>query len=622
MILSVVVFPSAEKYYISKQYSSPKRTTSIPAQIESTTAKIPEIISAGESNNSLIHNEDTTMQPVIQPEDSADPTDTTLTAEEETKIKSENVILKKSPEIESQNAISDKTETLDTVYPLSFETDYPAILSSVDERHIYTFSVKERGYIHYTINHAELHNLVGWEATLYKEYYLNGVEGEIGYRPLNLLKTTAVDTTNASPSIGLIPGKYRIVVKAVSGMQEEEYKLNAVFTPATNHEIECNDTKAAYTELYTDVPMIGSASCYADHQDDDWYLLRIRKNGKAQITFSHEKSDSVSVAWRIVLYDENGTELYAENSGLYTDTLDSGELGLREGVYFIAVLCRTRCDADYTLTVTASADDMFERENNDSFDTADSLPLGGMINGCVTAKAGSLDRDYYRFEMTARGNFALVFSHAPAALETDKNGWSVRLLTNTGEVMYSLISTWNATADRMPVLGLEAGVYYVEISSEDMYRSNLTYTLVAGYNESTGFEMEPNNSLETANPVAQGVPVTGTIVNTTGPDDDYFIFTVSAYSRVTVTLQHDQTESARDIFSFSVCDDKGNKAPVYSGAQTLKDDKGNEVFFINSLGNQPEVSGHFALQPGTYYIKVTSGRFFDSINYTVTYYLN
>ena len=519
-------------------------------------------------------------------------------------------------------------KTIDTFVPMEFAQDYTAMLTSVDERHIYTFTVTERGFLQYSVKHAELQNFMGWEITLYREHYLNGVDGEIGYMPMNLLKTTALNTTESSPTVGVMPGDYRIVVKATSGISAEEYTLNASFTAAMNHEIECNDTKAAYTELYPGIPMVGSASCYTDKQDDDWYLLRVQKDGKATITFTHEKSDNVSVAWRVVLYDENGTELYSENSGMNTETVYSGEIGLTKGIYFISVLCRVRCDADYTLSVSTAADDRFERENNDSMATANTLALGGTVNGCITSKAGKLDRDFYRFEMPVRGNFSMVFSHAPAnAADTqkkddDKNGWNVRLLSASGQLIYSMISTWNSATVKMPVMGLEAGVYYVEINSEDLYRNTLTYTLIAGNTESASFEMEPNNTPETATPIAQGVPVTGAIIDATDPDDDYYSFSVAAYSRITAVLKHESNGTERDIFSFSVWNAAGEKMPVYSGREPMTDVNGNNVYYVKSLGNQTSVTAYFELPAGTYYFKLTSGRFFDEINYSIEYYIN
>lgn len=515
-----------------------------------------------------------------------------------------------------------EVKTIDSYYPLTPGEDYKDVLNSPDERHIYTFSVAQRGYLQYAVKHGELHSFSGWEATLYREYYLNGVDGETGYRALNVLQTTALNTTDRSPTVGIMPGEYRIVVKTKAGVSEEEFTLNVAFTAATDHEIECNDTKAAYTEIYPDVPMTGSASYFTDKQDDDWYLLRLPKDGKAQITFAHAKLDRISVAWRVALYDENGTELYSENSGLSTELIDSGEIGLKAGAYYLAVLCRTRCDNDYTLTVTASADDSFEAERNDTPETASELRMGGMTSGCITAKAGSIDRDYYRFEMTSRGNFALVFTHAPSALEDDKNGWNIRLYRESGEQLYVMTATWNNGAARMPVMGLEEGVYYVVVDSEDMYRSNLTYTLIAGQNESTGFEREPNNTIAAANPIPIGVSVTGMIINAGAPDDDYYSFTLDEYSRVTVRLRHASTGSTRDIFRFSVCGADNEPEPQHNDQGPITDAAGNPVFFTESRGDQESVTGEYELAPGTYYIKVTSGRFFDSINYTIEYYLN
>ena len=627
-VLSAAVYPSAEKEAVRDRAGEPRQTAEEPLLSEEAGGAAETPVTSIQPTDRDTHDEACDDACDGSPcedaraasaENGAVPVYEVVTAQPAAGLPAAREPLSDPlPAVKKNRASS----SADTMLALRFGEDYSAILTSADERHIYTFRVDERGVLRYAVSHGEQYGFMGWEATLYREYYLNGVNGEVGYRPLNVLKTTALNQKETSPGIGIIPGDYRIVITAVSGVSADEYSLNATFTASADHEIECNDTKAAYTELYTDVPMIGSASCYADRQDDDWFLLRIRKDGKARIAFSHDTTDSVSVAWRVTLYNDSGAELFVCNSGLNAAVIDSGELGLRAGVYYIAVRCRTRCDSDYTLTVTASADESFEKEDNDSFETADALPLGGMISGCVTAKGGNLDRDYYRFEMNKRGNFSLVFTHAPDTLKTDKNGWRVRLLTASGEVMYSLISTWNDSANRMPILGLDQGVYYVEICSEDMYRSNVTYTLIAGQNESSGFEMEPNNALQTANPIANGVPITGTIVNAADPDDDYYSFTADVYGRVTVELKHETTGSGRDIFCFSVCDANGEKAPLYDGKDPRTDENGNYVYFVSSLADQPNAVGCYELPPGTYYIKVTSGRFFDSVNYTLTCYCN
>ena len=517
--------------------------------------------------------------------------------------------------------------TIDTLYPLAFDEEYSGMLTSVDERHIYHFDVSERGFLQYTVKHAEMHSFMGWDVTLYQEYYLNGVNGETGLRVLNLLQTTALATTESSPTIGVMPGRYRVVVKTTGGIQAKEYRLTVGFTAGHTHEIECNDTKAAYTELYPDLPMVGSASCYADRQDNDWFLLRVQQEGSLSLTFQHGTADSVSVAWRVALYNEAGEELYAENSGMNKETVESGQIGVAAGIYFVAVLGRVRCDEDYTLTVNTAADPHFERENNDTMESATPLANGASVKGCVSAKAGRLDRDFFRFEMPSKGNFSMTFAHdIPAVVEgkedDDKNGWNIRLLSASGEVMYSMVSSWKTPSVGMPVMGLEAGAYFIEINSEDLYRSTLTYTLTAGNTQTASSETEPNNTPAQATPIANGVSVTGNIIDAASPDDDFYVFRVPSYSRVTVLLKHEPQDDEKDIFRFSVCDENGEKAPVYFGDKPMTGSDGNNVYFVDSLSKQPTVSGLFQLPAGTYYIKVTSGRFFRNIDYMIQFYFS
>lgn len=499
--------------------------------------------------------------------------------------------------------MSSSTEIVEKTQMLAFDREYTNAFVERSERHVYTFTATERGCITYYAKHKEINNLGGWNFILYQEYFVNGVDGETAFRPLNILKSTTKAKTDGSVDIGVMPGNYRIVVEpSATNLTTLSYTLKVCFTAAADHEIECNDTKARYTELYTAVPMKGSASYFPDKQDTDWYMFRLPSQGYIDVSFEHPDMNGMTVAWKVTVTNESGYVIYAENSALSSTKLSSGKIGLKAGVYYISVAARVYTDCGYTLTVTRSNADNYETERNNTKSNADILTLNSTTYGSLVSLNETFDIDYYKFTLTDAGYITINFAHEPDENNPDRTGWNIKLTDKDGKVIYHTTSAWGHETDKSPSLGLEAGTYYIITDCEDLFHNNTTYNITVKFTASALWESEPNNSFDQADKLDldKGINAATTVAGTEF-DDDYFKFSLTEKSDITVALKSSTSAIPKTIYKLTVydADKKIISTSDCTGAATTK------------LTCKELVKG-------TYYIKVSSALFYDTHKYTLT----
>lgn len=531
-----------------------------------------------------------------------------------------------SAQLENTSAPALKKSALNSITPLSaedktaaleFDKEYTDIISAGREQHIFNFSLTKRGTVKYSLKHSDKNSLGTWRLSLYQKYYVNGVQGETQFRLLNVMTTSPGSLSYSSANIGVMPGNYRIVVSAGEILPEEVYTFSAAFAENTNCEIECNDNIYRYTEIYSTVPMQGSSSRFDDRQDSDWFLFRMSGDGVIRLSFAHEDLKNVSVGWRVTLYDSAQNVLYAENSAFGTVLINSGDIGAVAGDYYIEVASRVYSPADYTLTVKRDNNLYYEHEPNDSFETADIITPNQSIFGAVTSKHGGLDRDFYVFELSESGVASLDFLHSAAASDERTEGWNIRLLNENGVCIYETISAHEDAAISSPKIGLAQGRYYIQIDSENRYRNAETYELLLNFEKSTLWEREINNSPLTATPLLKDSAIFGTLTEAgTDYDYDYYKITLSEPKIICVALTHENNQSERDIFRFSLLDSNEQELP-------LSDEQGNiaatPAYSVTSAGNQERAEGFYSLEAGEYYIKLSSGRYFDNMIYSIAF---
>ena len=532
-------------------------------------------------------------------------------AEEEEDIITFSEILSASPVLRNNYTPDSSAER---VTPLLFLSENVDALATSDSVNVYTFTADKRSVFSYTFTHDAPMTTEGWEISLYCEYSLNGDGGETAYRLVDTRRTTAL-TVEYSPELGLAPGNYRLVVKKGHLFDAKTYKIEAKLSETADYEIECNDNIYRYTEMYSSVPVKGSASQFSDRQDEDYYLFRMYEDGFVDLKFEHGTvKDKVSVCWQVLLFSEDGTCLYSVNS-LFTDTINqSGKIGLIKGNYYVLIRNRVYTDMTYILTLSRTNNTDYENEKNDTAGTANLIGIGSTVTGIVASQINGIDRDYFRFSIPSNGTVVIDFAHEPIADSNDKNGWNIVLLDEQGNMLYRGISAWADDVTVSSPTGLGKGTYYIRIDSENLYLNSEKYYLTVSFTESSDTETEFNNSFDTADTLLEHTPVTGSLAERdTDYDTDFYALELTEESDITVEFTHEVLTVSREIFSFTLFDSNYAPVAVYS-------EEGEGATLIKSLSDSEKTEAAYKKLPaGKYFIKVTPGIFYSEIQYSLSY---
>lgn len=520
-------------------------------------------------------------------------------------------ILSASPVLRNNYAPNPSAEK---VTPLLFLSENVGALENTDSVNVYTFTAGKRSMFRYTFTHDAPMTTEGWEMSLYCEYSPDGDGKETAYRLVDSRRTTAL-TVDSSPELGLAPGNYRLVVKKGNLFDGRAYKIEAELSETADYEIECNDNIYRYTEIYSSAPVKGSASGFTDRQDEDYYLLRMYEDGFIELKFEHPAiKDKVSVCWQVLLFSEDGTCLYSVNS-LFTDTINkSGKIGLLEGNYYILIRNRVYTDMTYTLTLSRSDNTDYESEKNDTAETANFIGIGSTVTGTLASQIDGIDRDYFRFAIPTNGKVVIDFAHEPISDSHDKNGWNIVLLDGEDNMLYKGLSAWADDVTVSTPVGLGKGTYYIRIDSENLHLNSDKYFLTVSFTEATDTETEFNNSFTAADTLLEHTPVTGNLSERdTDYDTDFFVLEIGEDSDITVEFTHEALPVSREIFNFTLYDYSFNAVASYS-------ENGEGETVIKSLSDSEKTEAVYkGLPAGTYYVRVTSGIFYNGIQYTLSY---
>jgi hypothetical protein len=232
----------------------------------------------------------------------------------------------------------------------------------------------------------------------------------------------------------------------------------------------------------------------------------------------------------------------------------------RRLVAFVVAACLAVVGLVASSTTTASAATADEVESNNSFATANALPLGTTIKGSALTDSNA-DYDYYQLDLPSRSrvNLKLTF---PAGLPGDTYAVTVYDADGDRQYEFPLVGsdhggTWTARyATYLP-----AGSAYVRIYGYKTWASwgkeyQLTVTATPGTVESPS-----NDSLSSADTLPLGTTIKGSSLTDSSSDYDYYHFTFASQTRVGARLVSAPGLSG-DGYTITVYDTDGNQ--VYS----------------------------------------------------------
>ena len=487
-------------------------------------------------------------------------------------------------------------------------------LRSADDVRYYRFVADARGAIRYSVSAAQKADLSGRIVSLYQIYYLNGMDGEKGVRLLNYMQAYTTQVLNESPNIGVLPGEYLLAVQAGAYVDLGTYEIRLDFIPGTDYEIECNDAPSRYTEVFSGVPVRGSASPRQTGTDADWFMIRMHQPGALSVQFAHAPNDQLTAAFRVAVYTDDMRELYSGLSAQNLALLESGALGVPAGAYFVCVESRVAFVGDYALTVTKEAVDLYEKEPNDTSALASQLFNGRPVTGALSARQNEPDKDCYRIDLPQAGLMTLTLSADPVVPDkNDPDRWLRRmtLTDGAGRTLSRMLMLQSEASVSSGAVGLAAGVYYVQIDHDDLYDAAGAYTLQYTFAAAGSCEREFNDASDSASPIGAGVPCIAALQDRNAdPDTDWFRFTLERPAAVTLRLTY-ENGGLQDVLYRAVLHDAA-LAPV-------ADENGGETL---ACGGASLSQATYRLAAGDYYVRVTAGVYAVHTAYAVSYTIN
>ncbi len=179
-----------------------------------------------------------------------------------------------------------------------------------------------------------------------------------------------------------------------------------------------------------------------------------------------------------------------------------------------------------------------ESESNDSYATANTLPLNGTISGSMSK---SSDVDYYKITATSNGKISLKFKHN--YVDDYSWGWRISIYCYSNGNYTKLSSFYVDLTDSESISfanigAVSSGVYYVKV--EDRYASNHTvgknYSIENAFAQTDYYEKEINNEFASATVAKLNSTYNGVINDT--DDKDYYKITTTSTGKVSLKFKH------------------------------------------------------------------------------------
>ncbi len=349
--------------------------------------------------------------------------------------------------------------------------------------------------------------------------------------------------------------------------------------------------------------------------DMDYYKFTLSKAGSVSINVQHENLYNANQFWYFRLFNSNN-ELITVYSVSGTDTdFKSYSIGLDKGTYFLEVsggvyyndAGQRYYNCDYKLTVKYSESSAWEKEFNQTFATANAITVNKAYSGSII---DNYDHDMYRFKLEKPGtvNFFMVHPNFHDSAEY----YTVRIYNDKTELLFETGISGTATSTKSALIGLNKGTYFVEVvgghyTSDSAHCYNHeTYQFKLIYNETNYSEKENNEKYATATSMALAKPYIGSINDRY--DIDYYKITVPTEITVALKFTHKIIKDANEYYVIK-----------------LFDSKTNELHSESIAGTKTETKITKKLSKGTYYIRITGGRYnfdrascFSTSDYTIT----
>ncbi|MEH7415073.1 hypothetical protein V7266_07285 [Neobacillus drentensis] len=341
------------------------------------------------------------------------------------------------------NYEKEQNNTAETANPILLNTSYKGAIQYSSDNDYYVFTTPADGNV--TIS-TKRNQKSSWGITLYYDDLKKSQYFDTGYG------TTA--TGYEERQYGLPKGTYIIKVNNSNSAEDIGYDFQVKFTAGSQYEKEQNDSFEFANLIQLNKSYNGVIN---DYYDKDHYVFTVPNDGN--ITLSMKRDTKAS--WYVSLYSIDGGKLYKTFSTAYGSTVtgyDEKQIGLPKGTYIVRIQNQTSSeDIPYQFQVKYSAGSYFEKEGNNSFQTATPAVLNAVYKGVIQDYS---DTDAYSFTITKTQQVRVSIPRKQGA------SWSVYLYNETGNSIGSFSTAYGSTVtgNEERTYALEPGIYYLSIN--------------------------------------------------------------------------------------------------------------------------------------------------------------
>jgi hypothetical protein len=344
-------------------------------------------------------------------------------------------------------------------------------------------------------------------------------------------------------------GTYFVSLTSASSHDDRNYQLNTDFVaaPTDGYEQEVNGTPATASTLTLNTDMIGHLT---NADDVDYFAVTFVEAGVVDIDLD-VPTNRTSDYFNLNLSNDEETILSQFQTG--RDEVFSTYIA-EPGTYYIGLSATGRYSFDsgdyrFNVSITSDSSRDFEREDNDSLMEANTIILDGTMNGQL---ASSDDQDFYQVDIDSAGLITIELD-----VPTSSNSDIFRLSVRNAEG--AEIARYHTGQDKTYLVAApDAGRYYVEVGTAmtnafDSGTYGITLSHSSGSNNN--YELESNNTPNTANPIELGQAVTGQLASEI--DEDLYRFSVGEIGLLDISMAV-PTDSWQAYFRLTLLDANGS----------------------------------------------------------------
>ena len=332
----------------------------------------------------------------------------------------------------------------------------------------------------------------------------------------------------------------------------------------------------------------------ASSSEVDYYKFTLSSNAMIAVKFSHTHLDSSSTYWVVRIYksDDLTTDLLKFDVKGNNMNSTSPSTGLAPGNYYVKISDYSFNSMDYTFSLDATVSDYWEKEYNNEYTSASYVEVNKEYSGSLM---NSDDIDYYYFTLSSPAMIAIDFSHT--IIESSSTYWIVEIYTDELKKIERVSVTGNEADLVFPSVGLPAGKYYIKV--QDYSTSTIDYHFTLGCTVSDYWEKEINDEFVSASAMILNSTYHGSLCTT--DDIDYFKFSLSSNSKVSLDFVHELFDSSSTYWKIH-----------------LYDSSYDEIMNTKSVGKDNIVTTpNIGLPAGDYYIKIIDYTYIG-IDYSIT----